>query len=75
MLSRLCVHFFNFRFLSVVVIFITGMIVYAPSLRIGFWYDDYRLVDLAGRLPLTDYLRLWFDPRLPLFPFYRPIKG
>ena len=37
MLSRLCVHFFNFRFLSVVVIFITGMIVYAPSLRIGFW--------------------------------------
>ena len=24
---------------------------------------------------MTDYLRLWLIPGLPLFPFYRPIKG
>ncbi len=65
----------NWRWLSVFVLAAVGFLVYAPSLNIGFWYDDYRLIDVAGRTSLGEYLRIYFDPRLPVYPFYRPMKG
>ena len=59
-------------YLSVLVV-ITA-IVYHPALNIGFWTDDYALLDAVGRSNLPDYLRLYFDPALQ-WRFYRPMQG
>lgn len=60
--------------LSILVIIIVGLIVYFPSLGIGYWQDDYFIIDLAGRLSVPDYLVQYIDPRVQVF-WYRPLIG
>lgn len=57
-------------FVIATVVFIT----YFPSLRIGFWMDDYWQIDLAGRLSTLDHLVKYFDPRVQWL-WYRPMIG
>lgn len=58
---------------SLVIIAVT-LIIYYPSLFVGFWTDDYAFIDAVGRFDLPDYLRLYFDPRLQ-WHWYRPMQG
>lgn len=61
-------------FFSILTIIVVGSVVYYPASSIGFWADDYWLIETAGRLSLPDYLASWFDPRLQ-WRFYRPLQG
>jgi len=60
--------------LGAFVVAIVTFIAYFPSLRIGFWMDDYIAIDFAGRLSGLDYLVKYFDPRVQRL-WYRPMIG
>lgn len=49
-------------------------IAYLPALRLGFYGDDWIFYDLAGRLPLSEYLVKYLDPRVQT-AWYRPVQG
>ncbi len=50
------------------------LITFYPTLKIGFWGDDWWLVANAGRLDLAQYLRFYFDPLVQTI-WYRPAHG
>ncbi len=50
------------------------LVVYYPSIRIGFWGDDWWLVANAGTMNLGQYLQYYFDPSVSPF-WYRPLHG
>lgn len=48
--------------------------IYAPSLRVGFFADDYNFLEPAARLSVSEYLIHYFDPRVQVL-WYRPLQG
>ena len=55
--------------LSVIV-----LIVYHPSIRVGFLGDDWWFLGKAAALNLPDYIAFYFDPAQQIF-WYRPLYG
>jgi hypothetical protein len=55
------------------VIGVVVLVTYFPALSIGFWYDDYNHLELAGRPTLSEFIQNIFDPRVPRL-WYRPIQ-
>ncbi|HEX9076147.1 MAG TPA: glycosyltransferase family 39 protein [Anaerolineae bacterium] len=60
--------------LALAVITAVVFVTYFPALKLGFYGDDWIFYDLAGRLPLADYLTKYFDPRAQT-AWYRPVQG
>ncbi|HEX9077890.1 MAG TPA: glycosyltransferase family 39 protein [Anaerolineae bacterium] len=50
------------------------LITFYPTLRIGFYGDDWWLIANAGKLTLPQYLRFYFDPSAQTI-WYRPASG
>ena len=59
--------------LGALVIGVVVLISYHPALPIGFWYDDYSHLEMAGRPALPEFLTNIFDPRVPRL-WYRPFQ-
>jgi hypothetical protein len=60
-------------FLGAFVISIVALITYYPALNIGFWFDDFNLLEMAGRPTWSEFLVSSFDPRVQQI-WYRPIR-
>ena len=60
--------------LGAVIVTAVVAVIYYPALRVGFWSDDYMFLELAGRLPLLEYVAKFVDPRSQVL-WYRPIEG
>lgn len=56
------------------VVSVIALVTYQPGLQLGFFADDFKLLDSAGRFPLAQYLPLYFDP-LQQTHWYRPLQG
>jgi hypothetical protein len=64
------------KFLPLIGALVIGVVVlvsYHPALPIGFWYDDYSHLEMAGRPTLPEFLTNIFDPRVPRL-WYRPFQ-
>jgi hypothetical protein len=64
------------KHVAVIGAFVIGVIVlisYHPALPIGFWYDDYSHLEMAGRPALSEFLVNIFDPRVARL-WYRPFQ-
>ncbi len=59
---------------GVFVLLFVLLVVYYPSLRTGFFADDYNFLEPVLRLNLGDYLIRYFDPRVQVL-WYRPLQG
>src|SRR5574342_418390 len=49
-------------------------VVYAPSLSLGFWTDDYEFLERAGRPTLTQFVSNFFLFGVRAFDF-RPLRA
>ncbi len=65
---------FPIKWFGIATIFITGFVVFYPSLTVGFWTDDFWYVEMVGRLSTSDYVRAYFDPQVQ-WRWYRPMQG
>lgn len=50
------------------------LVVYHPSIKIGFLGDDWWFLGKAATLSFPEYLRFYFDPNGQIF-WYRPLYG
>lgn len=48
--------------------------IYASSINVGFFADDYNFLEPAVRLSVSEYLVHYFDPRAQVL-WYRPLQG
>jgi|GEM_PF-315272 len=48
--------------------------IYASSLNVSFFADDFNFLEPVARLSLGDYLVHYFDPRVQVL-WYRPLQG
>jgi hypothetical protein len=61
--------------LGALVIGFVVLITYHPALEIGFWYDDFNHLEMAGRPSASQFMASIFgDSTQRLFRFYRPIQ-
>lgn len=49
------------------------LVTYQPALNIGFWYDDYSILEMAGRPAWSQFAVSSFDPRVQQI-WYRPVR-
>ncbi len=50
------------------------LIAYYPSLKVGFFWDDWVLLEWATRLSVPEFLKKFLDPRVQSV-VYRPVRG
>ncbi len=64
------------RLLLIVGALVIGVVVlvtYHPALQIGFWYDDFNILESVGRFSWREFLTSGLDPRVQTL-WYRPIQ-